>query len=77
MSLKNWIIVFILFAYKGYSQEICVSDKVMPIESFNLCTDTKWILTFEDTFDGNSLDLSKWNIITGVARDYDFNVQKA
>jgi len=36
-----------------------------------------YYLVFEDNFDGNSLDLTKWNPVIGVPRDFDFSQQKA
>lgn len=36
-----------------------------------------FILFFEDNFDNTSLDPNKWDIITGVPRDFSFSSQKA
>jgi len=58
-------------------QTICVGQQVTLIESFNQCDYNPWILCFEENFDGNSLDLSKWEPVTGVPRDFNFNRQKA
>lgn len=35
----------------------------------NYCNNIPWVLVFEDDFDGNDLDRSKWLPITGVPRD--------
>lgn len=55
----------------------CDLEKRFYTSSFNICDDNPWVLIFEDNFDGNSLDLSKWNIVTGVPRDINFESQKA
>ena len=74
---------FTIFAYFSFGicngQAICANakQKVMYPKSFNLCDDKPWVLVFEDNFDGNSLDLSKWEARTGVPRDFNFNHQKA
>ena len=59
------------------SQTICEGQQVVPIETFNQCDNNSWVLTFEDNFDGNNLDLSKWNVATGIPRDPYFEKQKA
>jgi len=41
------------------------------------CNNGNYYLVFEDNFDGNTLDLTKWEPWTGVPRDYDFKGQKA
>ena len=47
---------------RGFSQTICKgqAQPVMFVETFDLCNNNPWVLMFEDNFDGNSLDLSKW-----------------
>lgn len=41
------------------------------------CNNGNYYLSFEDNFDGNSLDLTKWDPTTGVPRDFNFTQQKA
>ena len=41
------------------------------------CNNNNYVLQFEDNFNGNSLDLSKWRILEGVPRDSNFELQKA
>jgi len=69
-------IVLVMYSVEHKAQS-CVFKPVMPIETFYQCDDTPWVLVFEDNFDGNSLDLSKWRPETGVPRDYNFDHQKA
>jgi len=63
-----------------YSQECdkpsCDKDAVFL---FGLpdCNNSDYNLEFEDEFEGTSVDLSKWNPVTGVNRDFDFKQQKA
>jgi len=61
----------------GLSQGICESETVVFTSDYNQCDDNPWKLVFEDNFEGNSLDLTKWNIITGIPRDPLFQKQKA
>ncbi len=70
---------------KTYSQifpegDNCSGDDqivVVPVVSFNQCDNNPWVLVFQDEFDGNSLDNSKWHAQTGVPRDPYFGSQKA
>lgn len=41
------------------------------------CNTNSYVLVFEDDFNGNSLDSSKWNVVSGVVRDVNFELQKA
>lgn len=66
-----------IISSKGFSQGMCEGQQVVPIQTFNQCDNNPWVLVFEDNFEGNSLDLSKWNIVTGVPRDMNFEKQKA
>lgn len=50
--------------------QICEGQKVMLIEN-GKCDSNPWVLKFEDNFNGDSLDFSKWDIpYQGVIRDY-------
>lgn len=44
-----------------HSQSICDGLTTIPITTFDLCNYNPWTLVFEDNFDGNSLDLTKWS----------------
>lgn len=71
-------VILILVFTNIFAQKVC---KMGPgrayINSFSLCSDGSWQLVFEDNFDGNELDLSKWYKISGVPRDFNFESQKA
>ena len=54
--------VFIIFM-NGLSQVICEGEKVFFNHSFNQCNSNEWVLVFEDDFNGNSLDLSTWQLV--------------
>ena len=70
------IIVLMSLSIEHYAQN-CFFKPVTPGQTFYQCDDNTWVLVFEDNFDGNSLDLTKWNPCYGVPRDYDFETQKA
>lgn len=83
--MKSNIKVIILFlcmlspiiCISQYGQHGCAhTDKITQGYDVN-CNFNPYMLIFEDNFDGNSLDLNKWDIIIGVPRDFDFNDQKA
>lgn len=52
-----------------------MSGSMLAQDSLLVLTNTltgageKWRLTFEDNFEGNSLDLTKWKLIEGIPRD--------
>ena len=56
---------------------ICDGTEVCFLETFDQCNYDEWELVFEDNFEGINLDLSLWNIVTGIARDPNFETQKA
>ncbi len=41
---------------------MCKANKVVPVISFDQCDYNPWVLVFEDNFDGNQLDSSKWEL---------------
>lgn len=57
---KTTILILIILTTKIYSQTLCESMKVVPVQTFNQCNNNQWVLVFEDNFNGSSLDLSKW-----------------
>ncbi|MBA3900914.1 MAG: hypothetical protein H0X62_12025 [Bacteroidetes bacterium] len=68
---------FSLLSAQMNAQVACKAKKVIPVYSFNQCNNAPWVLYFEDNFNGNALDTSKWDIVSGVPRDPYFNVQKS
>lgn len=47
----------------------CVSELVSPAFTKS-CNSNPWILAFEDNFDGNQIDLSKWDVKESVIRGF-------
>lgn len=70
-----YLSLFILTASDTFAQQ-CLKDGIF-LPSMPACNNGSYYLAFEDNFDGNSLDLTKWNPITGVPRDFSFTQQKA
>ena len=63
---SKWILIafFLFFAFmNSYSQVICEGGKVIFHNSFDQCNHNEWVLVFEDDFNGNSLDLSTWQLV--------------
>jgi beta-glucanase (GH16 family) len=59
------IMGLITIHFQIYGQEFllkCEGLQVAFPESFNQCNDYSWVLIFEDEFDGNTLDLTKWKL---------------
>jgi beta-glucanase (GH16 family) len=65
----------IILTIKVHSQ--CDFGSYLCNNTTMLCDTNPWVLVFEDNFNGNSLDLSKWRPETGVPRDVNFEIQKA
>ncbi len=49
-----------IVSFNMKAQTICEGQKVIPTQTFYQCDNNPWVLVFEDNFNGNSLDLSKW-----------------
>lgn len=62
---------------KTYGQSVTCPKAGIFLPGTVPCNDGDYYLAFEDNFDGNSLDIEKWNPITGVPRDNNFEQQKA
>lgn len=80
--MKTYIHLFFFVLATNFNilfSQNCDSDgiAIVPIESFNHCNHEPWKLVFYDEFDGETLDLTKWEPITGVPRDKTFIKQKA
>ncbi|MDR0971581.1 MAG: glycoside hydrolase family 16 protein [Bacteroidales bacterium] len=82
--IKLGSIVFFLlntFCLNAFSQiEKLCDNGYSPIETVTQsmpCDYNPYMIIFEDNFDGNSLDESKWDILGGVIRDFDFEMTKA
>lgn len=50
----------IVLASALYGQAVCDGKQVVRSED-GTCNYNPYVLVFEDNFDGNSLDLTKWN----------------
>jgi len=60
--MKKAIFIFLMICSSIiYAQTLCEGQKVIATENFNQCNTDPWVLVFEDNFNGNSLDLSKWS----------------
>lgn len=59
---KLALIIILICSSRIYAQIICEGQQVVPIETFNHCNSDPWVLVFEDSFDGITLDLSTWGI---------------
>lgn len=63
---SKWIlnVFFLFFVFmNAHSQVICEGKNVIFIHPFNQCNYNEWVLVFEDDFNGNSLDLSTWQLV--------------
>lgn len=78
MKYNIIVISLIILTIKVNAQYPCQGGQnVMFGAAFNQCNNNPWVLVFEDNFNGNGLDLSKWRPETGVPRDLNFESQKA
>lgn len=62
-----------------YSQTfpLCEGEQIMPNVTFNQCNSAPWVLVFEDHFNSDGLDLTKWKLpYQGVIRDTLFESAK-
>jgi len=77
--MKNFLSfsLFLFLSYLGYGQHVSCPKEGVFFPSMPKCNKGNYYLVFEDNFDGNSLDLSKWFPETGVIRDPFFKDQKA
>jgi len=75
MKKGFFLAILFLIATEIYAQQCLKAGAFLP--SMPDCNAGIYYLVFEDNFDGNSLDLTKWNPITGVPRDFNFTQQKA
>ena len=69
-KIKSFAVQFLLFLFwptvlfcQLISDNCQGGRNILPIEDIDLCDGSEWILVFEDNFDGDSLDLSKWGNI--------------
>lgn len=70
------LLLLILFSNKFVIGQVCDGEPVIVTQD-GQCDSNPWILVFEDNFDGNSLDLTKWSLpYQGVIRDYDHLKEK-
>ncbi len=54
----------------------CHRNSIYLSDQYENCNNGEYVLSFEDNFNGNALDEIKWEIKSGVIRDFDFNLAK-
>lgn len=70
------LLSFTVFASVLYGQAVCDGEQIYLIENGE-CDYRPYILVFEDNFNDNSFDLSKWKLpYQGVTRDFTFDNEK-
>ena len=77
--MKRIYLIFslLLISFSSIGQKNSRWAKITASEDKIICDESPWELVFEDNFDGNALDLSKWDPYIGVPRDLSFKWQKA
>lgn len=61
--MKNQILfIFFIISYYSFSQGSCYSPNIFQLNNIDCPENYPYILVFEDNFNGNNLDLSKWQI---------------
>jgi len=73
MNLFKLILPVIVASTVLKAQTVCNGKTVMLTDD-GICNDLPYQLVFEDDFDGNSLDTSKWEAMTGVVRDSEHKI---
>ncbi|MCF8371191.1 MAG: family 16 glycosylhydrolase [Bacteroidales bacterium] len=70
--MKKLVFIVVLFwicsmpSYSQFFSDNCSGGtNILPVQDINLCNDSEWVLVFEDNFDGDSLDLTKWKESSG------------
>ncbi len=73
---KITVLLIAVLTAKIVSGQICSGQQIVLTED-GQCDYNDYILEFEDNFDGNSLDLSKWVLpYQGVLRDFNHTLEK-
>lgn len=67
------LILHLTFVFTQTAQVICNSKTVL-MKGDAHCLDSDYVLDFEDDFNGNSIDSSKWEVMTGELRDLDHSI---
>ena len=62
ISRKITFLIVLMISANCYSQSLCEGRAVIPSVTCDQCNSDPWVLVFEDNFNGNTLDLSKWEI---------------
>ena len=58
--------IFSMPIHAQFFSDNCSGGKnILPVQDINLCNNSEWVLVFEDNFDGDSLDLTKWKESSG------------
>ncbi len=75
MKKLSVLVLSILFT-KMASGQICDGQQVVLTQD-GQCDYNPWVTVFEDNFDGNTLDLTKWTLpYQGVLRDFSHSYEK-
>jgi len=77
--MKKTTILFILICsvLNTYAQKNSCKKAAVSLLKMPPCEHSDYFLVFEDNFDGDTLDITKWFPFMGVPRDFTFNSQKA
>jgi len=73
---KILLSIFILCISTVYAQHVSCPKEGIFLPSMPKCNNGNYYLVFEDNFDGNTLDLTKWKSETGVHSDFEFKGMK-
>lgn len=74
--MKTILSITLILIHFSFIAQICEGEKVVLIED-GKCSNMPWKLVFEDNFNGNTLNLEKWDIpYQGVIRDYEHENEK-
>lgn len=73
---KLTFLLLTILTTKIVSGQICDGQQVVLTQD-GQCDYNPWVTVFEDNFDGNTLDLSKWSLpYQGVGRDFNHTKEK-
>ena len=54
--------ILLLCKSEAFSQKNCDIGTFFPDQQFDQCNNDSWVLVYEDNFNGNTLNLSRWEI---------------
>ena len=56
-----FLLILVFLAKAQFFSDNCSGGKnILPVQDINFCSNSEWVLVFEDNFDGDSLDRGKW-----------------